>query len=190
MQRIHRGAEVCPHCGFSMAEAEEVFGAEEVCLRKFTDSAGVLRSREREPLRMLLERFEDQFPQVFFAIYIGAFQEMPGIRRFGFWMLNRARYMDVGAGRSNEHGILLVMDVNGKEMGLTLGRGLAPFWTERLSFEVLAAGHPYLLQGEYFRALRAIIKKTSHSLKKQSRRALRADFSPAPPPGEEKGGPP
>ncbi len=187
VQRIHRAAENCPHCGFSAADVDEVFGAENVDLRKFTDSAGVLRQREREPVRVLLERFEDQFPQLFFAIYIGAFQEMPDLRQFGFWMLNRARYVDVAEERGNDFGILLVFDVSGKELGLTIGYGLSPFWEEKWHFEILAAAHPYLLQGEYPGALRAILKKTSRVLKKCARRARRKGFPglPAANPAEQ-----
>lgn len=157
-----------------MADVDEVFGDEEVRLRKFTDSAGVLRQREREPMRVLLERFEDQFPQLFFAIYIGAFQEMPCLRQFGFWMLNRARYVDVPDERTNEFGVLLVMDVSGKEIGLTMGYGLAPFWSDAKSFDVLAAAHPYLLQGEHLAALRVVLKKTARILKKGAKRANRS----------------
>lgn len=157
-----------------MVDVDEIFGNEDVRLRKFTDSAGVLRQREREPVRVLLERFEEQFPQLFFAIYIGAFQEMPCLRQFGFWMLNRARYVDVPEGRANDFGVLLVMDVSGKEIGLTMGYGLASHWNDSHSYDVLAAAHPYLLQGEHLSALRVIFKKTSRYLKKGARLASKS----------------
>ena len=65
-------------------------------------------------MRKILERFEARFPQLFVSIYLGAFEELQSLRQFGFWMLNRAAYVDVDLERPNENGILIVVDVNAK----------------------------------------------------------------------------
>ncbi|MEY5020371.1 MAG: hypothetical protein RLZ22_1459, partial [Verrucomicrobiota bacterium] len=39
VQSIHRAAELCPHCGFSMADADYIYGGGEVSLRALTDEA-------------------------------------------------------------------------------------------------------------------------------------------------------
>lgn len=154
-----------------MAEVDALFGDEDVILKKFSDAAGVLRRKERDEMRKMLERFEKKFPQLFFSIYVGAFDEVPSLRQFGFWLLNRAAYSDVEVSRPNENGILLTLDVNGKTAAMTFGYAVMPYLDEDSTFDALSAAHPFLLQGEYLRAFRAILGKTEQTLKKGWRKA-------------------
>jgi len=104
-----------------MWHADETYGAEDVSLNKFTDAAGILRMKERGPMRKVLERFEAKFPQLFVSIYLGAFDDLDNIRQFGFWMLNRADYVDLDRDRPNENGILILVDVNSKSASISFG---------------------------------------------------------------------
>lgn len=144
--------------------ADEVFGADDVSLDKFTDAAGIIRMKEREPMRKILERFEARFPQLFVSIYLGAFEELESLRQFGFWMLNRAAYVDVDLERPNENGILIVVDVNAKNAGITFGYALLPYLDEDSAFAALAAGHPSFLQGHYLEAIATVIQKLEGTL--------------------------
>ncbi|YCM44115.1 TPM domain-containing protein [Verrucomicrobiaceae bacterium 227] len=173
VQRIHRAASSCPHCGFTVEHADELFGADDVVLQKFTDAAGVLRMKEREPMRKLLEKFEAKFPQLFVAVYIGAFEELQSLRQFGFWLLNRAAFSDVDLERPNENGILVVIDVKAKSVGVTFGYSLMPYLSEDSTFEALSAAHPSLLQSEYLGALRLVMGRLEKTLKKGWRRVRR-----------------
>lgn len=147
-----------------MDQADELFGAEEVVLTKLTDAAGVLRMKNREPVRKLIEKFESRFPQLFFSVYLGAFQDLQSLRQFGFWLLNRAAYQDVDLDRPNENGILLVVDVNAKNAGLTFGYALMPYLDEDSTFAALAAAHPDFLEGDYAAAIRTVMKKIEAQL--------------------------
>lgn len=149
-----------------MADVDELFGDECLPLKKFTDVAGVLRRKERHEMWRLLARFEKKFPQLFFSIYVGAFEEVTSLRQFGFWLLNRAVYSDVEAERPNENGILLVLDVNGKTAAMTFGYAVMPYLNEDSTFGALSAAHPFLIQGEYLKAFRAVMMKTEQTLKK------------------------
>ena len=80
VQKIHQAAISCPHCGFTVEHADELFGNEDVVISKFSDPAGVLRMKDRKPMRKLLARFEKKFPQLFVSVYLGAFEEMTSIR--------------------------------------------------------------------------------------------------------------
>ena len=62
VQRVHRIARQCPHCGFSIADVDQIFGEDDVRLGTLTDAAGVLRKRERLALRRTLRSFESTFP--------------------------------------------------------------------------------------------------------------------------------
>ena len=156
-----------------MAHADELFGREDVRLRKFADVAGVLRMKEREPMRWVLERFEAKFPQLFVAVYLGAFEELNNLRQFGFWMLNRAAYEDVDLERPNESGILIVVDVNAKSAAITYGYALMPYLDEDSTFAALSAGHPMFLQSDYLGALTAVVRKLERILVRGWRRARR-----------------
>lgn len=156
-----------------MTDVDTLFGAEDVILKKFTDAAGVLRMKEREAIRAVMEDFEKRFPQLFFAIYVAAFDEIPSLRQFGFWLLNRAAYSDVGLDRPNENGILIVIDVNGKAAAISFGYSLMPYLNEDNTFEALSEAHPFLIQGEYLKAFKAVIKRTESTLKKGWRRAIK-----------------
>jgi len=173
VQRIHRAASSCPHCGFTVEHADELFGSDDVVLQKFTDAAGVLRMKEREPMRRLLERFEAKFPQLFVAVYIGAFEELQSLRQFGFWLLNRAAFSDVDLERPNENGVLVVIDVKAKSVGITFGYSLMPYLSEDSTFEALSAAHPSLLQSEYLGALRVVLRRLEKTLKKGWRQVRR-----------------
>lgn len=170
VQKIHPGATSCPHCGFAMEHADEVFGTEDIKLKKFSDVAGVFRMKDREPMRKVLEDFESKFPQLFVAIYLGAFDDLNSLRQYGFWMLNRTHYVDVESQRPNATGILILVDVNAKSASITYGYALMPYLDERSTFSALSAGHPLFLQGDYPGALKAVVQKLESILIKGWRR--------------------
>lgn len=156
-----------------MTHADEVFGGQDVRVRKFADVAGVLRMKEREPMRRVLEKFEAKFPQLFVSVYLGAFEDLNNLRQFGFWMLNRAAYEDVDLERPNECGILIVVDVNAKSASITFGYALQPYLDEESTFAALSAGHPMFLQSDYLSALTAVIRKLERTLIRGWKRARR-----------------
>lgn len=180
VQRVHRSAAQCPHCGFQLSDLDSVFGADEVRLGALTDAAGVLKKKEREVARKVLERFQRKFPQLFFAVYFGTFKELPSLRQFGFWLLNRGAFEDVEVSRPNEAGLLLSVDVGGKSAGMTFGYTLQPFLDDDLTFKALSAAHPFFLQGQWLRATEVVVNRMTRILVKQSRRAKRDPESFAP----------
>lgn len=159
VQKIHPAAASCPHCGFTVVHADEVFGGEGVSLQKFSDLAGVFRMKDREPMRKIMEGFEVRFPQLFVSIYLAAFEDPEILRQYGFWMLNRATFVDVDLERPNATGILIVVDVNGKNASVSYGYALMPYLNEDSTFSALSVGHPMFLQGDYPGALKAVIHK-------------------------------
>ena len=164
VQKIHLEASSCPHCGFAMVHADAVFGSQDIKLKKFSDVAGVFRMKDRDPMRKVLEDFEAKFPQLFVSVYLGAFEDLNSLRQYGFWMLNRTHYVDVDPSRPNSTGVLILVDVNAKSASITFGYALMPYLDEKLTFDALSAGHPFFLQGDYLKALKAVIEKLEVSL--------------------------
>ena len=173
VQRIHRSAAQCPHCGFSVHELADQYGVGEVRMRALSDGAGVLRVNERHRAAKWLNRFQATFPQLFFSVYYGALDDMTNIRQFGMWLLNHGAFEDVDISRPNDGGILLVVDVNSRTASISYGYLLDVFLSEDDTFRALSAAHPYLLQGNHLKGLGAVIKKLSSTLRKRSRQANR-----------------
>jgi len=162
VQQIHRAAASCPHCGFSIADADQLFGNEEIKLRTLTDAAGIFRRHERMLLEEAMDKIAHRFPQIFVAIYTGSLGESGHLRQFGFWLLNRGVFEDVPVEKPNENGILIVIDPDSKAAGMTHGYLLDPYLEEQDSFDCLSRAHAYWLEGRYaegaLRSLRALEK--------------------------------
>ena len=173
VQVIHRGATVCPHCGFGIAEADAKYGGEDVSLRRLADVAGLIRNRERGQVAAAIDRFGRRFPQLFFAVYTGSGQGGGNLRQFGFWLLNRAAFEDVPVDRPNEAGILLVIDADTKSAAVTWGYLLDPFLTEEDTFQCLSRAHAYWLEGRYAEGTLRMIAQLEKVLKKKAAQARR-----------------
>lgn len=171
VQRIHRSAAQCPHCGFALQDLDREYGGVEVRMRRLSDTAGVLRLPERKKAQKWFDCFEQSFPQLFFSVYYGVLDDAANIRQFGMWLLNRGAFEDVDVSRPNEGGVLLVVDVNSKTAYMIYGYLLDFYLTEEDTFKVLSKAHPHLLKGEHSKALKVIVRQMSSLLRKRSRMA-------------------
>lgn len=173
VQRIHRAAAACPHCGFSLDDADQMFGDGEVKLRSLTDAAGVFRRDDRDRIEYAMEDFGILFPQMFVAIYTGSLGEVGNLRQFGFWLLNRGVFEDVPVDKPNEAGILMVIDPDSKAAGISFGYLLDPFLEEQDTFECLSRAHSYWLEGKYGEGVIKALKHLQGLLARRSRSAKR-----------------
>lgn len=173
VQRIHRAATSCPHCGFTLADADLRFGAGEVRLRCLTDSAGILKRGERQRVEAAMEKMTRSFPQIFVAIYTGSLGEISNIRQFGFWLLNRSAFEDVPLQKPNESGILVTIDPESKAAGIVFGYLLDPYLDEADTFECLSRAHAYWLEGRYADGILKCLIHLDSILRKRSRQARR-----------------
>ncbi len=173
VQRIHRAAAVCPHCGFSLADADGMFGDGEVKLKSLTDAAGLFRRRERDRIEDAVEAFGVSFPQMFLAVYTGSLGETGNLRQFGFWLLNRGVFEDVDVTKPNEGGILIVIDPDSKAAGISFGYLLDPFFEERDTFECLTRAHSHWLEGRYCDGLLKALNQIHSLLRKRCRQVRR-----------------
>lgn len=173
VQRIHRAATSCPHCGFTLADADSRFGAGEVRLRCLTDSAGILKRGERQRVEAAMEKITRTFPQIFVAIYTGSLGEISNMRQFGFWLLNRSAFEDVPLQKPNASGILITIDPESKAAGIVFGYLLDPYLNEADTFECLSRAHAYWLEGRYADGILKCLIHLGGILRKRSRQARR-----------------
>jgi hypothetical protein len=173
VQRIHRAAASCPHCGFTLGDADARFGVEDVHIRCLTDTAGILRRGDRPRVEAAMEKMTRRFPQLFVAIYTGSLGEVANIRQFGFWLLNRSAFEDVPVEKPNEAGILITIDPESKAAGMVFGYLLDPYLEESDTFECLSRAHAYWLEGRYADGIVRVLTHLDGILCKRSRQARR-----------------
>jgi len=173
VQRIHRAAASCPHCGFSIVEADARFGAHGLRLRRLTDTAGILRHGDREQVEAALGRITRRLPQLFAAVYTGALGEAANVRQFGFWLLNRTTFEDVAPDQRNDAGILITLDPESKTAGMVFGYQLDAFLEESDSFDCLSRAHAYWLEERYADGFVKALAHLEAVLCKRSRQARR-----------------
>jgi len=173
VQRIHRAAASCPHCGFTLADADARYGATEMHVLSLTDSAGILRRGDRVRVEAVMEKITCRFPQIFLAIYTGTLGEIADVRQFGFWLLNRSVLGDVALDKSNDAGIFLILDPESKAAGMVFGYLLDPFLDEVDTFECLSRAHAHWLEGHYADGILRCLTHLDRVLQKRSRQAKR-----------------
>lgn len=90
--KFHRGAEAqCPCCGYSLLEANGIFGNRAVPLARIADSAGILTHKERVALARFLERLERRVPPAALCVYVTDHGRLADFRSHAHWALNHAR---------------------------------------------------------------------------------------------------
>ncbi len=171
VQLIHRGAASCPHCGFSLAEADGRYGSEQVRMRRLEDAAGLMRRGDLARVEGAMDRFERRFPQLLFAVYTGTSEGHGDPRQFGFWLLNRAVFEDVGVERLSEWTILLTLDPERKSAAFHWGYRLDPFLEEEDGFVALSRAHAYWMEASYADGIIRAIEQLTARLKWRSRQA-------------------
>src|SRR6187401_383709 len=114
----------CAKCGLSLEGLSQTLGSSLVSLESLTDAAHCLRVREKELLKHELDAFQQSFPQVFLAVYLGLLPATPTPGEIAFWLLNQAAFQPSDPARLNERAALLVIDPVARHAGLTIGYGL------------------------------------------------------------------
>ena len=174
VQRIHGGAESCPHCGFSIADVDARYGAGRVKVSSLDDESGLLDRSGRAEVRAAMARIPRKFPQLVAAVHLGPVGAATELRQFAFWLINRAVIEDIPKGRNNDACVLLVLDPRSRMATMVHGYLLDGHLREEDSFECLARAHGYWLEGRY---AEGIVKAWNHLegiLIRRSRQARRA----------------
>jgi hypothetical protein len=158
VQKIHRGAEICPHCGFSLSLANQSFVREETRISTLSDIVGILRMKDRLLVQKCMQKFSRRFPQFFFALYIRSFAREADLRQYGFWVLNRAVFFDLPAQLTNASGILLVMDADHRLAGISFGYALDAYLDEEDTMACLLKAQSLWMECQYAAGIIAVIK--------------------------------
>ncbi|MGJ8657398.1 MAG: heavy metal-binding domain-containing protein [Akkermansiaceae bacterium] len=171
LQKIHDHAEECPHCGMTLERLHPLYHGIDLAVNDGVhDVAGVLRTETRKQLRAAVKVCEKQFVGLSVAVSFVALRDGQTVESYGFWLMNHGEFhrgriwqseLEDGRGR-----VILVVDVEGKRVGLSYGYYFDGCIRERENFDVLSAGHASLLEGSIVLGCEQILISLKGLLKK------------------------
>jgi len=170
LRPVDHEASSCYSCGYSEKDAAAVFGANQVLLNRVHDAAHCLRKQDRDDLALILDQLELKFPQMLFCAYLGSLPANLGISELGFWLLNHGQVKGAEFARPNENGILVVLDLNRKQIGISLGYFAETVISEEDAYRTLISVRPNLVNSEYGEALERIFLKLGKVLDREGRK--------------------
>ncbi len=171
----------CERCGFSDGALGAYLGSDWVRLERLTDPAHCLRLEETRQLEVLLDDFERQFPQCFFALYYGALPPKLNPLELGMWMLNHGAFSTHQFAKRNDFGIICVIDPVAGTHGIALGYALEALLPASRVENLLAEMTTPLRAGQWAAAARHAVGELSSHLRSQGK-ASRRRVEASPPP--------
>jgi len=170
MRPVDHEAESCYSCGYSELEASSRYGANRVILNRIHDAAACLRKQERDELGHALNQLEAKFPQMLFCAYLGNLPEGLSPSELGFWLLNHGQVRGAEYSRPNENAILVIVDMNTKQVGISLGYFAETLITEEDGYRALVHARPNLVNAEFGEAIERIFFRLARALQKRGRK--------------------
>ncbi len=167
---VDQEADSCYSCGYSAFDAMKQYGDNYVRMSRVHDAAHCLRVKDRERLNEVVDQLELRFPQILFCVYLGALPDSISISELGFWLLNHSQVKGAEYARPNDNAVLLVLDVNSKQAGLSLGYFTEMLISEEDAYRCLMAARPGLINQEYGSAIATVFGKVGRILGKKARK--------------------
>lgn len=146
-----------------------MFGRNYVQMSRLHDAAHCLRKPEKDALEDILDQMEMRFPQLLFCIYLGALSDQVRLNELGFWLLNHAEVRGADYARPNENAVMVIIDVNTKQAGISLGYYSEILLPEDEGYRCLQAARPFLVNAAYGQALAIMFRKIGRSLSQRAR---------------------
>lgn len=167
---VDHEAESCYSCGYSELEAAGKYGANQVLLNRIHDAAACLRKQDRDDLAAALDQLEVVFPQMLFCAYLGNLPSDLSVSELGFWLLNHGQVKGAEYARPNENAVLVILDMNTKQVGVSLGYFAETLLSEEDAYRALLHARPHLLNAEYGEALEKIYFRLAKVLRRKGRK--------------------
>lgn len=164
------------------------FGLDLIPLRRLWDEAHCLRVHEAKEVEKALVNFEEHYPQLFLAVYLGVLPPTLNVNELAFLLLNRGMFWAEHHPRLNEHAIVLVLDPEARTAGLMVGYALEQRLPPRVLERILRRVRTPLWHAEYAPAIIDVVEAVARTVRKGARRALRRDVLPPAAPEEFLGG--
>jgi uncharacterized membrane protein YgcG len=156
---IPEQAPACLHCGFHLAKADRVFGSIPVLDPTLNDFAEVLSEKEKDRIIREVEKLEERFPQLRFAIVLTKLPKDAPLMAYYFWLFNRGNLVSQLESGAQCRLVLLGLDVGQARAFCMVGYGLEPFMTEAVLQTVASSAIPHLKAQEPAKAALAALQE-------------------------------
>ncbi len=148
-------------------------------MEPLNDAANCLRLKDRHDLIHQLESLNQEFPQIFFCVFLGILPPHPTLAETSFWLLNHAAFPSQEHPRLNEYAILLMIDPVAKCAGVNVGYALEAALPPKVLTRILSNMRTPLWHGEFATGISQALDEMSKILRKAGRRtAKRQEFQP------------
>ncbi|MFO1485198.1 MAG: TPM domain-containing protein [Verrucomicrobiaceae bacterium] len=146
-------------------------GNQWVRLERVTDAAHCLRLEDLRRIEVVLDDFERNFPQAFFAAYLGVLPIGLSVAELGFWLLNQGAFNTHSVSRRNDFGIILVVDPATQSVGITLGYTIEHWFPTKIVQRILADAAIHLRKRGFGSAIEIVCQQSAQILQKHGQRA-------------------
>jgi len=167
----------CTACGFSASSLHPHLGNQWVRLDRITDVANCLRLEDNRRVEVVLDDFERNFPQAFFAAYLGSIPNELTPSEVGFWLLNQGAFNTPSLQKRNDFGIVLVVDPSAHTASITLGYTIEACFSEPALSKILRETGAHLRDRRYGKAIEVACMRCARQLRN------RAQCTPSTPSG-------
>ncbi len=158
----------CPGCNLSLDSLRHMLGSEWVRLERLTDTYACVSLTHSRHIETVLDAFERQFPQCFFAVYLGPIPSGLTPLDLGFWLLNYGAFNTQQLAKRNDYGIICIIDPVVGTVSLSLGYGLEMALSGLALEGVLMKMKPFLKKTDYAGAIEAAVKQCGQLLLKHA----------------------
>lgn len=170
--RVAPASARCDHCGFCIEVPRACLGSLWVRLERVTDAAGCLRLADTQRLEQALDDFERQFPQCFFAVYIGALPAGLSVSELGFWLLNHGAFNTHQISKRNDFGMMLVIDPFVATASFTIGYALEPVFQSARLTALVNAISSHLRGDRHAKAIQKALVMATKTLRSAAQSAV------------------
>ena len=170
---IGPGQGACLGCGFSATAIRAYLGSDWVRLERITDVSGRLNLRETRHVEMVLDEFEQRFPQCFMAAYVGVLPDTLTLRDLGFWLINHGAFQTHQLTRRNDFAIVMVVDPRREQVALTVGYALEHLLTEPVLTKILSEVRQPLKRSQIALGIERACAQIDRELRRSARREKR-----------------
>lgn len=160
---------VCSACGFSAVTLHRLIGSQWVRLERITDTAHCLRLEDQRRCEVVLDDFERNFPQAFFAAYLGILPVDLNVAELGFWLLNQGAFNTHLVSRRNDYGIVLAVDPSSQMVALSLGYAIEAYFDAKTTQKILTEVGGRLAAGAFGQAIETACLRSAAVLRRHAR---------------------
>lgn len=141
--RLEEESPECPGCRVNLRRAARLLGPVPRIPDSLHDATSALTHPERKQIARRIEQLEHRFPQCRLQLMFRHFAGEHPLQLHAFWIFNLGGYWTDAENRSENRGILLLVDPIDGESALMPGYGLEPFLAHDELDELLAMAEPH-----------------------------------------------